>query len=320
MNTASKIYGLAVLLAILFSGWPKGVAAASQSRAAGVLLQRFETVFNSRADLLSDSRASKNLSKQDANTLRIPFAYLIGALDSLGNGAAAEVLANSEAVLVGAKDFRPPAGLGGVRSRSCYVVVFRSGSTFDFRKYFHQSPVASAGEIPAWNWSAKLGEFGERDPRPSSLYATQVAQAYALVSNDLEELQIVAKRLTSAGTDSQNLSEIREWASVSQHDVWGYRRYHQTGISHLTAAGTTDVTPTAEALIFFFDLGKKAGVLRLLASDDSTAKKINAEAKLSSLRPISSGVWEASIPLSGDATTSERMGATMWLFGFGLYL
>src|SRR6266481_2982881 len=304
MNIASKIYTLAILLVMLFSGWSKGIAATSQSSAAAVLLQQFETIFNSRADLLSGSRASKNLSKQDANTLRIPFAYLIGALDSLGNGAAADVLANSEAVLVGAKDFRPPAGLGGVRSRSCYVVVFRGGSTFDFRKYFHESPVASAGKLPVWNRSVKLGEFGESDPRASSLYATQVAQSYALISNDLEELQTVAERLTSTGPQSS--SGVREWASVSKHDVWGYRRYRQTEASRMAAAGMTDVTHTGEALIFFFDLGQKAGVLRLLASDGSTAERINAEAKLPSLRPVSPGVWQTSIPLSGDGTTSER--------------
>ena len=82
----------------------------------------------------------------------------------------------------------------------------------------------------------------------------------------------------------------------------------------------TDVTPGAQALIFFFDSEKKSGVLRLLATDDSTAEKMNAAAKLPALRPVSSGVWESIIPLSGNGATSEQMIATMWLFGFGLYL
>ena len=294
------------------------MAAPDQSSIAAVLLQQFETVFYSRPDLLFGSQASKNLSKHDGNTLRIPFAYLVGALDALGNGASADVLANSEAVLVGAKDFSPPAGLGGVRSRSCYVVVVQSGNAFDFRKYFHESPIASVANLPIWRWSVKLGEFGESDPRPSSLFAAQIAHSYALICNDLGELQTVAKRLTSA--DAQRSSDIREWASISSHDVWGYRRYLQTETNRTVAAGMTDVTPTAEALIFFLDSEKKTAVLRLLASDDSTAAKINAEAKLPLLRPIISGAWETSIPLSCDATTSERMGAMMWLFGFGLYL
>jgi hypothetical protein len=307
---------LPVLLAILCSGCSKAATSPRESSANAVLLQQFETVFNSSANLLSDSRSSRSLSKRDANTLRIPFAYLIGAFDSLGSGATADVLANAEVVLVGAKDFRPPAGLGGVRSRSCYVVVLRNGNKFDFRKYFHQSPVPLAGEISSWNWSAKLGEFGEGDPRASSLYAAQIAQAYVLVANDLEEFQIVAKGLASP---PQSLGG-NEWASLVQHEVWGYRRYRRTEASHITAAGMTDITSTAEALIFFLDGDKKKGVLQLLASDGSTAEKLNAKGKLPSLRPIRSGVWETTIPLTGDGTTSERIGATMWLFGFGLYL
>ncbi len=152
MSVTNRIYGLLALI-ILFSGWQKAVPAPDQSSIAAVLLQQFETVFYSRPDLLFGSQASKNLSKHDGNTLRIPFAYLVGALDALGNGASADVLANSEAVLVGAKDFSPPAGLGGVRSRSCYVVVVQSGSAFDFRKYFHESPS-----------STKTGKTAQRPP------------------------------------------------------------------------------------------------------------------------------------------------------------
>ncbi len=314
MKTKSNA-ALPVLLVILFSGCTEAATSPRQSSANAVLLQQFETVFDSSANLLSESRGSKNFSKRDGNTLRIPFAYLISSLDSLGGGATDDVLANAEAVLVGAKDFHPPAGLGGVRSQSCYVVVLRNGSKFDFRKHFHQSAVPFAGEISSWNWSAKLGEFGEGDPRASSLYAAQIAEAYALVANDLEELQIVAKALTSP---PQSLG-ANEWASVVQHEVWGYRRYRRTETNRV-AAGTSDVTSTAKALIFFFDSAKKTGVLRLLASDDSTAERINAEARLPPLKPIGSGVWETTIPLMGDAATSERMGAMMWLFGFGLYL
>ena len=323
MSAIRMIYAAPVLFLLLCSGWAKD-SGASQSSVASTLVQQFETVFYSKADLLSGSGSYLNLSKTDANALRVPFAYLLGALDSLENGASADVLANTEAVLVGAKDFRPPAGLGGVHSQSCYVLVLRGSSALDFHKYFHQSASVSAAGKPVWNWSAKLGEFGEKDPRPSSLYATQVTQLYALVCNDAAELHALAERLSSPDRDSQDpsASGMRDWPSFSQHDVWGYRRYRHTGIANRDAAGMTNVTPGAEALIFFLVPAKKAGVLQLLNSptDQRTASNMNAAGRLPPLRSVSSGVWETTIQLSGDQGTSERMVALMWLFGFGLYL
>src|SRR4029077_11143085 len=105
---------------------------------------------------------------------------------------------------------------------------------------------------------AKLSEFGENDTKSSSIYATQVGQSYALVSNDLKDLQTLAARLSSHDGDSQSLTGVREWSSVSRHEVWGYRRYRQTGVVDQMAAGMTDVGAGAEALAFFLDSPKKA--------------------------------------------------------------
>ena len=80
------------------------------------------------------------------------------------------------------------------------------------------------------------------------------------------------------------------------------------------------MTPTAKSLLFFADSEKKLGVIRLLASDDSTAQKINSRAMLPPLTPIGSGAWESKILLLGDEKSSEQMFVTMGLFGFGLYL
>lgn len=294
----------------------------NQSQVASVLFGQFETVFYAKADLVSGSGGYKNLSPQDANTLRLPFAYLVGALDSLPDNASAGLLGSADAVLSGARDFHPPTGLGGVRSRFCYIVVLENSSTFELRKYFPQPPIASARGMTIWNWQVKLGEFGENDPRPSSLYATQVAQSYVLVSNDLEELQTIAERLASPGRDSPDLSGIREWASVSPHDVWGYRRYRHTGIADRIAAGMSGVTPGAEALIFFPDFERNAGVLRLLNSpaDERTAANLNATAKLPPFRSTGAGAWETLIPFSSGEKTLEWMIGAMGLFGFGLYL
>ena len=315
MRTAGRAYGVPILFAILLSGCTRSVANTNQP--AAVLFDQFDSVFYVKAGLLVGSGGYKQLPGHIAGTLRIPFGDLLGGLNALGQQVPNEILNNADAVLVGAKDFRPPAGLGGVQSQFCYVVLFRNRSVFDLRKLAKKpGPISSAGGA-VWKWVAKPTE-GQHGPQ--TFYATQIAHSYLLISDDLGSLQLMVVRLSSTDDGTSTLRKIPNWERLSQHDVWGYRRYQQTGIKYRDAAGMTDVTPTAEALSFFVDLEKKVGLLRLLASDDTTAKKINSAAKLPSLKPVSQGVWEASIPLFDNEASSEQMLAIMWLYGFGLYL
>lgn len=311
-----------ILLAYLLLGCGRsGAEPNHESRAAAALFGEFETVFYAKRDLSSRAGAFGQLSEKNAEELRAPFAYFLGAFYWMGKQVPAEILSNSAAVLMGAKDFQPPKGLGPVHSQRCYVVVLGKWSTLDLRKYFNYGPVASTAGAPVWNWGANLGEFGEEDPRASSLYAAVVANSYLLVSNNLRELQSIADKLTAPTDDgSQTLSKIREWELVSQQELWGYRRYRHTGIVAGDASGIRDVTPSAEALVFFLDSKKKACVLRLLASDGSTTEKINTWGVFPPLRLASAGTWETTIPLANDEQTSDRMFYVFGLFGFPVYL
>jgi hypothetical protein len=314
---------LLIVLAISFFGCSLSMAEMNhESSAESVLFERFETVLYAKANALSSSGAYDHMAKDDAEVVRFPFTELLEGLKSLGRNTSTEILKNSDAVLLGAKDFRPPAGLGGVHSQRCYIVILRSRSGFDFRKYFHQEPALSVAGAPAWNWSAKLGEFGEEDPRPSSFYATQIASSYLLVSNNLEDLQVTAKGLISSENPGRILAGIPDWELVRQHKVWGYRRYRYSGVVDREAAGMSFIPPGVEALIFFVDFEKKVGVIRLLSSDisEDTAAKISAGAKLPPLKPQGAGVWEARIPLAGDEESSDRLIQAMELFGFGAYV
>jgi hypothetical protein len=319
-----RISVLLAAVAILLSGCARTRAEADRdSRAASALFADFESVLYEEPALLSSSGAYNHLSGQETGNLRFPFVYLKGALDTVDSRTYADVLANSEAVLVGAKDFRPPSGLGAVRSQRCYVAILKSRSGFDFRRYFHEPAANSADGMPIWSWTAKLSEFGENDTKSSSIYAAQVGQSYALVSNDLKELQTLAARLSSHDGDSQPLTGVREWSSVSRHEVWGYRRYRHTGVVDQMAAGMTDVRPGAEALAFFLDSREKAIVLRLFLNppaDERTVALINSRATLPPLKPSGGGVWETTIPLAGNEESSERTFIVVGLFGFPVYL
>jgi hypothetical protein len=331
-----QMRGLFVVLAFLFLGCRRGTTEVNHElRAASVLFGQFETVFYANVDLLSSSGAYERVAKDDADNLRSPFGLLEEGLNVLGPNTSQEILSSSEAVLVGAKDFRAPSGLGPVRSQRCDVSILKGTilkrNEFDLHKYFHQPPAASVAGAPVWNWSAKLGEFGEEDPdRPSSFYAAQIAGSYLLVSNNLEDLQATAKGLVSSENPEISLAGIRDWELVRQHKVWGYRRYRhsEVGVVDQVAAGMSVVTPDAkalvsvvtpatEALIFFADFEKKDSVLRLLSSDTNgdTAAKMSSGPYLPPLKFQARGVWETRIPLAGNEESFNRLCVVMQFLG-----
>lgn len=328
MTSSTRVGVLHILLVIVLLGCARVQSAdrTYQTLAAAALFEQFETVAYSSANLLSDSRDYYRLPTQVRSPLRLPFYFFLSSLDSLGGKAKTDVLGSADAVLVGAKDFRPPDGLGPVRSQRCYIVVLRRRSAFNLRKYFRQEPVSTTGGVPTWNWSVKLGEFGELDPRPSSLYAAQIGNSYLLVSNNLKELQVMAGRLSSQNPDGRILGEIRDWQIVSQHEVWGYRRYRHTEVVDKTAAGMAYVTPEAQALIFMFDREKNSFTLRLFCvpGEERTPANINATGLFGRLKWFSGGVWERTVPLVGDFVdpeeTLERLSAVMGMLGFGFYV
>jgi hypothetical protein len=291
-----------------------------ESRAASVLFGHFETVFYAKSDVLAG--VYDHVAQHDAEVALFPFLELTEALKSLGSNTSKEMLTSSEAVLLGAKDFRPPKGLGGVHSQRCYIVILGTHARFDLRAYFHRAPAGSAAGAPVWTWSAKLGEFGEEDRRPSSFYAAQFANSYLLLSNNPEDLQATAKAITSSENPNKVLAGIRDWEQVSQHKVWGYRCYRHSGVVDREAAGMSSVTPGTKALIFLVDFGNKACVIRLFSSDTNadTAARISSVYKLPSMKPQAAGVWETRFPLAGDEESWDRLVTVMDLFGFGVYV
>lgn len=320
--TPSLRLGFAVaLLCICLAGCSGGVQGSNAKlRAASVLFDEFETIFYSDASSLS--ARYNQLPGQAASFLRIPFAYLTGGLDSLGGRAAEGILAAADGVLVGAKDFRAPTGLGGVESTFCYVVVLKKPGSLNILTLVKRSPATRVIGAPVWVWETPPQEG---HPQPFTFYMTEVARSYVLVSNSSEQLRAISGRLSSS-TGGRNVPVgVPEWREVSRHAYWGYRRYRQVASANRDASGLSNVTSTARDLIFLVDFKEKRGLLRLLASDASTADKLNSapmdpSMALPPLRRSAPGVWEAAFPFTGRLQTEDRMFVVMGLFGFGIYL
>ncbi len=289
---------------------------ANETRAAAVLFDNFETVFHTVPALLLGTRGDVGVGFAQE-----PFGYLLFAFDKIGKEVRTAVFADSQSVLLGTKDYRPPDGLGRVVATRCYVIVLRKRNTVEISKYFDKFSVVSDRGTPIWAWSADIGEFGDRGTHLSSLYATQVTHTYVVVSNNLEELKTVSNQLASSDEGAMP-PRIREWDDVRKHEFWGYRKYRlgQDQQTDPIFTGMRGIEPDADALILYVDLIHDVGVLRLLSSntENTTANSLSSVWKIPPLTPSGQEEWETKFPLKGPGPYSESSFKVLWLFGLGV--
>lgn len=292
---------------------------AEQQRAASALFGEYESVFYVTGKLIVDGGHHARLPKQNADALRAPFAHLIGGLRAISEGAPSALFGNADAVFVGAKDFRPPSGrsgLGDVQSRFCYVIVLGGRSSIKWNEIVSTwNPHASQGSV--WEW---LVPPTEGQPKRYSFYSSQVGRSFVLVSNSRDDLRAVSEKL-SAIENHPNFEGVHDWREFSRHEVWGYRAYRRTGDGFKGSGGASAVVPGAQALEFFVDLKRKAGVLRLYGSTVDVAKGLDNFRVVPPLKGTGrSGVWETLVQFSGDSASIEETLGVMGLLGFGVYV
>lgn len=129
----------------------------SADAAAAVLFAGYETVVNTDVAALPFEALARQY-EDNRTSLFVPFGYLIGALDAHQPKAAERAMSQTEIVLGGMKDFRGPAGLGGVSSRNCYVLIVKRG--FDLARLLGKPATERWEGLPVWRWNPKLFEFG----------------------------------------------------------------------------------------------------------------------------------------------------------------
>jgi len=288
------------------------------TRAVAAIFSQYETVFfYTNTDLSSAFSSFKGLSRQTAGSLIIPFGDLISGLDSLDTHVSADMLAKSKAVLMGGKGFIPPEGVGGTEvSRFCYIVQFGRWGRPDFQKYAAKAQKSSAAGELVWSWQVQAP--GPRGQNVTD-FAAQVGDSYFVLSNDLGELEVIAKKLASWDDASKTLSGIHDWAVLSQHEYWGYGR--PNGPAMKGAVGLDDLFPGADALTFYCDVKQKTGVLRLFGAkgEDGATPRTTGRAgmylSLLTFKASGAAVWEAAFPLSGEKAW-ERVFSVVGLLGF----
>jgi hypothetical protein len=345
MKIACVTRGVFALLALLTLPTPISIAETpSDVRASRVLFGEFETVFYSKADLLAavasyavaktdtrdlpKSNIYDSLSNGSLSILSLPFSFLADGLETVRKGNSVSVLKNSESVLIGARDFTAPNAFGMSLSQFCYVIVLDKRRGLNFSTSFRDLHVVSAvdGNV-VWSW---LGKLHEGQPKRITYYAAIISGSYLLVSNNSDVLKVTAGELISS-TLVSSPRQLPNLTQVSQHEYWAYRRPIQGGAIGKDPSYLFELTPHAEALLFFADLTEKVGVFQIFGQsvDEKEVAKMNtflarnevAQTPLLKFKLASVGMCEAIIDLSvkGPLQGLDLVPIIGW-FGFTIYM
>jgi hypothetical protein len=298
-----------------------------EASAASVLYNRFETVFFTRFHKLDPRKllnVRNKVSGENASTLLNPFEYALGAVNGQRIGAADKLLDDSEAVLVGAKDFRY---LGGKKepwhalSTSCYVFVFGERKQ-ELHRFLGENAPLNVDGLPVWSWQAQMGRSGPLDGSPVTVFASKIGDTYLLLSNNLGELKQVAAGLAARGTETERSEKLPDWPRLSKSEEWAVWR--NTGIR-----GPDDEFPFFETFtnvqefIYTVDLRGGTSMFKLISNDKRDAERFDGLERQQpmastwpSLQPCGDGAWCGELRLSKEQKTEDTLISILGYFGF----
>jgi hypothetical protein len=239
--------------------------AGSRARAASVLFPQFESVGYASTDVLSRLDSPKGNTPNTGSdqalpiSLRLPFFQLITGVHFLGPDALTTLNTNYSGVLVGAKGFALPEGLGIVSSQDCYIGLLRPGRHSIIETDLNQSGSQTIDGQKVWTWTAPPYEGY---PHTTTFYIADIEHSYFVMGNDLTAFRATMRQL-SQGTEDE--SKISDPDALSDKAYWAYRSLHYN---------THDADPTGPTaqmvtvvMKFNADFGTMTGQLEADSAD-----------------------------------------------------
>ena len=287
----------------------------AETRTAALLFKQYESVVYTRTDFLSnfdpDAQGSNNFANEAV--MRFPFLDLLGSMQFLAPAALSDLAKSYSAVLVGAKDFTGPNGIGMGNSRKCYIGILNAGPQPNLEPDFRQAASESIAGRHVWTWSLRLNEG---DYTPTKFYAAQIGNSYFVMTNSPEDFQQAASALTATDSSTPAAVNVFGWNSFSTHKYWAYRAFGRSGDT-----GSPSQMSDVVALALFADLEKSQWFIRVHSSDKTmkTKPKVLRPSELNQLQPQGAGIWQAKLPTTNDGTHNPMFGVFA-LLGFGLAL
>jgi hypothetical protein len=296
--------------------------ARSRARAASVLFPQFDTVEYATTDVLSrfDSPSGSTPNTGSDQTLpialRLPYIQLIGGLHFLGQDTLTTLKTNYSGVLVGAKGFTPPEGLGMVHSQDCYIGLLRPGGHSIVEAYLNQSGSQTIDGQQVWTWTAPPDEGY---PHTTTFYIADIAHSYFVMGNDLTEFRATMRQL-SQGTEDD--SKISDPDALSDKAYWAYRSVRWNKVKFdFDPTGAAAQTATV-VMKFTGDFGTMTGQMETDTTDAAyqTDPKGLPGSGLFNYRRKAPGSWVATVPIAKDPKSTNELYTVAALFGFGVAL
>jgi hypothetical protein len=297
-----------------------GHAQTSQEiRAASALFEQYETVAYARADLSAGSDTNGPLHVDSVVNLKLPFEELIAAIHILGPTTAADLRNGYGSVLMGAKDFVPPKGIGAVRSRKCYIGVLEGRVQPNIEADFGNTSHELIGGRRVWTWSTRSSN---ETPSPTEYYAAQIANSYFVMTNNPQDFEQIVRAITSGESSKSAPTGVFGWETFSTHKYWMSRLLRRDGVASPIAAGIKELSPDLAALVFIADVDQRRGSLMVLSSDRAmkTVPSVFLDSESNRLQPLGSGIWQTTIPLTNDQAGFNTLFRVFYSFGFGAFL
>lgn len=287
-----------------------------EMRVASALFEQYETVAYTRTDFPPSSVANEAPFVDSLLNLKLPFEELLSVIHTLGPTAATALKNNYGAVLMGAKDFVPPKGIGAIGSHKCYVGVLRGDVQPNVQADFRNIPYELIDGRRVWTWSPPASDD---NPNPPRYYAAQIANSYFVMTNYRQGFEQIAATLSSAENSGATSTPVFAWEAFSTHSYWMYRSLRRQGVVSPVAAGIKDLSSDVTALVFMADVDQRSGFL-IVQSSDRAMKKVPSvflDSQLNKLEPQGIGIWQATMPLSKDQAGFNTLFRVFYTFGFG---
>jgi hypothetical protein len=296
--------------------------AGSRARAASVLFPQFESVGYAATDVLSRFTSSgPNAPKNGADqtlpiSLRLPFIQLLIGLHFLGPDALTKLNTNYSGVLVGAKGFKPPEGLGMFSSQDCYIGLLRPGGKSIVEAYLNQSGSQTIDGQKVWTWTAPPYEGY---PYTTTYYIADIEHSYFVMGNDLTAFRATMRQL-SQGTEDD--SKISDPDALSDKAYWAYRSLRWNKVKHDTDTAGPASQMTTVVMKFTADFGTMTGQLEADSTDPdlkNDPKQLPAS-QIFNYQRKAPGIWLATVPIAADPNSTTALYTVASVFGFGVVL
>lgn len=318
MRSTQQLWLVGIFLAISLQAASASGQSTKELVIVRVLSERYETVVRSQANSLKRPSIKSDSERARVAIEKLPFDLLLKGLRITSGARSDSLVDKSVAILLGARDFLPPKGLGPVRSRRCYVLVFNSARDLDVAHAFKGVPTYLEKGHKIWTWSGKVGEFGERDQRASEFFATLVDGSYLLVANNRKDLELCYEDVQSGVAPNNASDDDPELIQMSRHSFWGVRQFVRKGDSVREQEMLPCYASDVDTFSFYSDSNGAGYTIRIRSQNktDLDVPCVRPHGLMPQFEKVGRGVWEAKSNFS-KGTEDDRLFAVFSLLGFG---